>query len=342
MRHILLGSVVIGMLHLGCAGAAQHVATGAPSPATRECAWVTSWGGDDVCGVEVPSGRNLGCVRTGPKPHGIAISADGTRVYVSNEGAKTLSVVDATALRALSDIAVGATPNQLAVTPDGKHVWLLNNADSSISIVSTETNAIERTVPSGRGPHIIVMNATRNAAIVTSEGDSSLELFDLTSYERVSHVPVYAWPRVLTVTNDGATAFLTIRWLNGALAVGLNGGGPRGRVALGEPRFAAEGKDAHGIALTPDGSELLITTQVTGTLTFVDPTSLERRAEVGVGRDPNWVALTSDGRFAVVSNTGDNSVSIVDRHARHVTTTTAVGRQPKRLAVGQCPFGRSP
>lgn len=122
----------------------------------------------------------------------------------------------------------------------------------------------------------------------------------------------------------------------------MNGEGPWGRVALGEPRFAAEGKDAHGIALTPDGSELLITTQVTGTLTFVDPTTLERRAELSVGRDPNWVALTSDGRFAVVSNTGDNSVSIVDRHARHVATTTAVGRQPKRLAVGQCPAGRSP
>jgi DNA-binding beta-propeller fold protein YncE len=147
---------------------------------------------------------------------------------------------------------------------------------------------------------------------------------------------------VLAVTNDGMTTFLTIRWLNGALAVGLGGEGPTGRVALGEPRFAREGKDAHGIALTPSGSELLITTQVTGVLTFVDPTTLERRAELRVGRDPNWVALTSDGRFAVVSNTGDDSLSIVDVPSRRLVASAAVGRQPKRLAVGRCPDGRSP
>ncbi len=339
MIRVVIGPFLVGALALGCARAAPHVSTGAPVPATRECAWVTSWGGDDVCGVEVPSGRRLGCVRTGARPHGVAISRDGSRVYVSNEGTNTLTVVDARAGRAVSEVPVGATPNQLALTPDGRHVWVLNNADSSISIVSTEAHAIERTVPSGRGPHIIVMNAARNAAVVTSEGDASLEVFDLSSYERVSHIPVYGWPRVLAVTNDGTTAFLTIRWLNGALAVSLGGEGPTGRVALGEPRFAREGKDAHGIALTPSGSELLITTQVTGVLTFVDSTTLERRAALSVGRDPNWVALTSDSRFAVVSNTGDNTVSIVDVPSRRLVTSVEVGRQPKRLAVGRCPEG---
>jgi YVTN family beta-propeller protein len=325
----------------GCASAPP----GAPSTAarppvtTRECAWVTSFGGDDVCGVEVPSGRSLGCVRTGSKPHGIAVSRDGARVFVSNEGASTLSIVDARGRRALAEVPVGARPNQLALTPDGKHVWVLNNGSSSITVVDAERGAVVRTVPSGRGPHIIATNAARNAAVVTAEGDSTLELFDLTTFERRSVVSVFGWPRVLAVTADGATAFLTIRWLNGALVVGLDGAGPRDRVALGEPRFAAEGKDAHGIALTPAGDELLLTTQLTGQLTFIDPRSLAVRGEVHVGNDPNWVEVTSDGRFAVVSNTADDTVAIVDVAARRVKTTAPVGRKPKRLAVGACVAG---
>ena len=344
-RSILAGALFAAVsLSLGCATAPRTAPAPAQVPAatTQECAWVTSYGADDVCGVAVPSGATLGCIRTGAKPHGIAVSRDGARVYVSNEGANSLSVVDATGRRVVAEVPVGQTPNQLALTPDGSHVWVLNNAQASISVVNTASNALERTIPSGRGPHIIVTNRARNIAVVTSEGDSSLEVLDLASYERVAHVPAYAWPRVLAVTNDGMTAFLTIRWLNGALVVGLGGDGPRGRIALGEPRFAPEGKDAHGIALTPDGSELLITTQMTGQLTFVDPRTLEVRGQLTVGRNPNWVEVTSDGRFAVVSNTDDDSVSIVELQARRVVATAQVGHQPKRLAVGQCPPGRSP
>ena len=215
-------------------------------------------------------------------------------------------------------------------------------APASITIVDAESGAVVRTVPSGRGPHIIVTNAARNAAIVTAEGDSSLEVFDLTTFERRSVVPVFAWPRVLAVTQDGTTAFLTIRWLNGALVVGLDGAGPRDRIALGEPRFAAEGKDAHGISLTPSGDELLLTTQITGQLTFADARSLAVRGEVHVGNDPNWVEVTSDGRFAVVSNTADNTIAIVDIPARRVTTTVPVGRAPKRLSLGACVTGSAP
>lgn len=341
---LVLGLMAAIIATAGCASAPRGAPSSAPLPpaTTHECAWVTSFGGEDVCGVEVPSGRSLGCVRTGSKPHGIAVSRDGARVFVSNEGASTLSIVDARERRVIAEVPVGERPNQLALSPDGRHVWVLNNGSASITIVDAESGAVVRTVPSGRGPHIIVTNAARNAAIVTAEGDSSLEVFDLTTFERRSVVPVFAWPRVLAVTPDGTTAFLTIRWLNGALVVGLDGAGPRDRIALGEPRFAAEGKDAHGIALTPAGDELLLTTQITGQLTFADPRSLAVRGEVHVGNDPNWVEVSSDGRFAVVSNTADNTIAIVDIAARRVTTTARVGRAPKRLSLGACVTGSAP
>jgi len=198
-------------------------------------------------------------------------------------------------MKPVGSVKVGREPNQVALSPAGDRLWVTNHADSTASIINTATLAVERTIPVGREPHVIVTNAARNVAIVTSEGDGALDVFDLASFERVSRQPLFGFPRVLAATRSGDTAFLTIRWLNGALAVDLQGKGPFDRVALGEPRFAAEGKDAHGIALTPDERTLLITTQMTDELTFIEPKSLAVLGRVTIGHNPNWIGVTADG-----------------------------------------------
>lgn len=318
-------------------GVPLAIRAGASETARASCAWVTSFGGSDVCGIGVPSGEPLGCVTTGKTPHGVALSADGARLFVSNEGAGTVAVVDTARKAVVSALRVGRQPNQIALTPSGDQLWVLNNGDSTVSVVKTVDFSMVRTLPAGRAPHVIAMNPAKNNAVVTSEGDGTLDLFDLHTLERVSRIPVFGFPRVLVVDATGETAFLTIRWLNGALLVDLKGRGPRERIALGEPRFALEGKDAHGVALTPDGRTLLLTTQMTGEMTFADPVSLAVRARLTVGRNPNWVEVTRDGRYAVVSNTDDDTAAVVDVGAMKVVKTTRVGRQPKRLVVGDCP-----
>ncbi len=329
----------------GCASRSavtySEPALGPTSAGESACAYVTSFGGEDLCGLHVPNGRSLGCVRTGAKPHGVALSTDGARVYVSNEGSDSVTVVDAATMKSVGEVRVGHEPNQVALSPASDRLWVTNHADSTVSVVDTSRLAVERTIPVGRAPHVITTNAARNFAIVTSEGDDALDIFDLGTFERVSHVPVFGFPRVLAVPPAGDTAFLTVRWLNGALVVDLSGKGPRDRIALGEPKFAAEGKDAHGIALTPDARTILITTQMTDELTFIDPQTLSVLGKLLVGHNPNWIGVTADGRYAVVSTTDDDSASIVDLSARKVAAVAHVGHQPKRLAVGRCPAGAS-
>lgn len=92
------------------------------------CAYVTSFGGEDVCGVHLPDGRSLGCAHTGAKPHGVALSPDGDRVYVSNEGSDSVTVVDAATMRVVSQVKVGHEPNQAALSPSGDRLWVTNPA----------------------------------------------------------------------------------------------------------------------------------------------------------------------------------------------------------------------
>jgi YVTN family beta-propeller protein len=107
------------------------------------------------------------------------------------------------------------------------------------------------------------------------------------------------------------------------------------RIALGETKFASEGKDAHGIGLTPDGSQIWLSTQTTDLVTVLDSSTYKILGRIPVGRDPNWLDFTPDGKFAVVSNTGSNDVSIIDVALQQVVATVKVGPSPKRLVVGR-------
>jgi len=94
------------------------------------------------------------------------------------------------------------------------------------------------------------------------------------------------------------------------------------RIALGESKFAEEGKDAHGLSVTPDEKQLWLTTQTTNDVTIIDTSDNKIIGRVFVGRDPNWIAFTPDGALAVVSNTGTGDVSIIDVQQRKVVATS--------------------
>lgn len=54
-------------------------------------------------------------IATGADAHAIAFNADGTRAYVTNQGAATVSVIDVATHKKLQDIAVGSKPNGLII-----------------------------------------------------------------------------------------------------------------------------------------------------------------------------------------------------------------------------------
>jgi YVTN family beta-propeller protein len=55
----------------------------------------------------------------GINPEGIAITPDGTRVYVTNSGsgANNVSVIDTATNTVVASVAVGTTPFGLAISP---------------------------------------------------------------------------------------------------------------------------------------------------------------------------------------------------------------------------------
>ncbi len=87
------------------------------------------------------------------------------------------------------------------------------------------------------------------------------------------------------------------------------------------------------LALTPNGQELWVACEASGTVAIIDAASRQQAATLPVGGQPNDVCFSPDGRRAFVSNRLDDSVSVVDTAKRQVIATLEAGDEPHGVLV---------
>ncbi len=95
-------------------------------------------------------------IRVGPGPAhhwGMAVTPDGSKVYVANSDGNTVSVI-ATATNTVVGlpIPVGSGPYGVSVTPDGRKVYVVNSGDNTVSVIDPATNMVVAVLPVGNGP----------------------------------------------------------------------------------------------------------------------------------------------------------------------------------------------
>lgn len=150
-----------------------------------------------------------------------------------------------------------------------------------------------------------------------------------------AEIPVFGYPRVMVASPDGKFAYLTQRWLNGMVKVDLEQNKIVGWTQLPPAAgFDNEGKVAHGLAVSPDGKLVYLSSQLANNVSVIDVQKNRVVKTFKVGKNPNWIELTEDGKYAVVSNTSSNDTTLVDLKKNKAIGTIPAGKSPKRLAIG--------
>jgi YVTN family beta-propeller protein len=127
-------------------GKAVYVALSAPSPLPPGLDPSTlpraNGSADGIGVIDVATQRLLWELPSGSDPEQLAVSPDGSKLYISNEDAATAAVV------VIGTIPVGGCPWGVAITPDGTKLYSANGPE--VKHVAVVDLATERLVATGR------------------------------------------------------------------------------------------------------------------------------------------------------------------------------------------------
>ncbi|WIO75512.1 hypothetical protein QP938_06305 [Porticoccaceae bacterium LTM1] len=143
---------------------------------------------------------------TGARTAYLAVSPDGSTVYVTNIITDhTVTVIDTATNSIVDTIAVGTEPIEVAVTPDGAKVYVPNKESNSVSVIDTASNTVVTTIPNivapnflgnfiaqGVPPHSLNITAGPSGIPDPVASGGGVEL-DVTAVDSEGHELTYAW-----------------------------------------------------------------------------------------------------------------------------------------------------
>jgi YVTN family beta-propeller protein len=109
-------------------------------------------------GVYVFSGdakQKMDFIPTGDGAHGIYFSRDGKRMFVTNRGEGSVSVLDPATRKTLAKwrIPGGGSPDMGGLSPDGSQLWLAGRYHDEVYVLSSADGRLLARIKVGRGPH---------------------------------------------------------------------------------------------------------------------------------------------------------------------------------------------
>ncbi|MFJ3037490.1 YncE family protein [Streptomyces tendae] len=320
---------------------------------------VTDFGSDTVTFVD-PAGRgaaaDLGSVRVGTAPYGIALGEDGTAWVATAEGVAAVDTRtrERTALVPYRTDTGPVTTGEyrgggmgIALSPDGSRAYVGVNVpggEGTLEVVDTERREVTRVVPVGRRPFDVDVSRDGRQVYATNHDSFDVSVVDTGDWTaRRIEVAPYG-------TEGGLGSWLkphytAVRPSDGALLLPFEGE----RLAVVDPgtgRVRIEEMTAnthqHGVTAGADGTLYVVGTGPIDrseddgpSLTVRSPDGDER--VVPLDGPHETVALSADGGTAYVSGgfTRDgywNGLSVVDVATGRVTRLP-VGERPLAVAV---------
>jgi YVTN family beta-propeller protein len=158
-------------------------------------------------------------ITVGSSPTGLAVSPDGTRLYVANKGSGTVSVVNTANYTVAKTITVGSQPSGVAVSSDNKSVYVANTGTNNVTVIDA-TNAAGNTytvikttaLGTGSSPSSVKFSPDGSLAYVAG-GNDTISVLDTKTGALIRTFAMdptaEAGAHVLTVSPDGNTIYVT-------------------------------------------------------------------------------------------------------------------------------------
>jgi len=244
-------------------------------------------------------------IALGSVPTAVAVNPATNRVFVSNFGSGTVSVVDgATNTEIDTDgnsgngvtrINVGGSPTGIAVNQALNRVYVANLASDDLDVIDGSTYAIIATVPVGSDPHPfgVAVNSGANRVYVANNASGDVSVIDTTTNTEID--------------TDG------------------NSGNGLTRIAVGG--------NPSGIGVNANTGRVYVATTTGSSVKVIDGSTNAVIATVPVSGTPNGVAVDSSSNRLYVTREFASLLTVIDAATNTTISDVPLSNYPFAVAV---------
>jgi YVTN family beta-propeller protein len=279
----------------------------------RGLAFATAHDINELSVIDLTTNAVQRVIPTGLNPHSVAVDESSGRVYVSNVGGDSITVLGTDATTVITSVAVAGAPVGVDVDTLRSRALVVHGATLMTVITTTDTNAAVGIATLSTGSNgsngYVAVNALTNRAYVTkNEGQTPnaqarVAVIDLSSGAIITDVTTAGFFDDITVNtktnrvytaNNGASAITVIDGATNAILTNIQ--------VPGKPT---------DIAVNADKNCIYSANAISNSVTIINGATNAVLDTIAVGLGPKAIAVDQQTGLVYVANRGNNTVSVI-------------------------------
>jgi YVTN family beta-propeller protein len=179
-------------------------------------------------------------IPVGAGAFGTAIDREGKRLYINNEAADIVTVVDLPIRQTIAVLTGFSQPRQgVKINPAGTQLLVTNFTGDKITVVDTASLKPIHEITGFKGIRAVSITADGNTLYAANSGTNSISVVDLNTYSIRASVPVGKDPYGAALSPDGRRVYSGDKLDNTLTIIDTNNNKPIGKITgFNEPRQA--------------------------------------------------------------------------------------------------------
>jgi len=240
---------------------------------------------DGIAAVDVLQRKVIRKISAGSDPEQFALSADGTRLYVSNEDVGTATVLQIASGRREHIIPVRREPEGVRTSPDGKFFYVTCESDGEIFAIDARTYEVISHFNVGGRPRSADFLPDGSRAFIPSESAGQLHVIDSINHKvlKTLALPKGSRPMCVKVSPDGKKVYVSTGRAGTVCVLDTNTTELLNTIKVGARPW--------GIAISPDAKYLYSANGPSDDISVVDLNTEKEVARVKAGASPWGVVV---------------------------------------------------
>lgn len=287
-------------------------------PVVYDKAYITSHTTGVVDVINLTTGEvELGKITVGSEPNSATANPSNTRIYITNRGDNTVSIVNPKTDTVVDTISVGGSPHGVAFNQDGSKAYVANCSDNNISVIDTGTLTVTNTIAVDSQPIAIVTVGTK--LFVTCKSSNNVNVINLEDETVVDTIAVGNAPYGITANASGNTLYVCNQDSNNVSVINVG--------MLSVVKTVSTIGRPSACKVSKNGDFVYVACTIGNSVSVIRVSDHVVIDTIPVGNMPYAVDVGPDGKVYTL-NYGSSNISVIDHTDNIVEQTIDVSGNP--------------